>query len=143
MKKSGVTYLLRRLMALTSISTPAAQGTVPAATGTAAPAAAQRSGLDVLRGAWVRPDGGYTIAIKSIGANGALDAMHLNPNRRPFANAQATREGGAPRVFLELQAGGHAGSAYDRAYDPASDLPRGVCYQAVARKWFEVRFARK
>jgi uncharacterized protein (DUF2147 family) len=143
MKKSGVTYFVDCSMTPASIGTLAAQRTLPAATGAAAPATAQRSGVDVLRAAWVRPDGGYTIAIKSIGANGALDAMHLNPNRRPFAKAQATQEGGAPRVFLELQAGGHAGSAYDRAYDPASDLPRGVCYQAVARKWFEVCFARK
>ena len=73
MKKSGVSYLLGCGLALTSIGTLAAQGTSPATTGAAVPAAAEKSGLDVLKGAWIRPDGGYTIAIKSIGPNGALD----------------------------------------------------------------------
>ena len=143
MKKSGVPYLLGCGLALTSIGTVAAQGTVPATTGKAAPAAAEKSGLDVLKGAWIRPDGGYTIAIKSIGPNGALEAMYFNPNQLPFAKAQATREGATLRVFLELQAGGYAGSTYDLTYDPASDRLKGIYYQAVAKQKFEVYFARK
>jgi len=143
MKKSGVPYLLGCGLALTSIGTVAAQGTVPATTGKAAPAAAEKSGLDVLKGAWIRPDGGYTIAIKSIGPNGALEAMYFNPNQLPFAKAQATREGATLRVFLELQAGGYAGSTYDLTYDPTSDRLKGIYYQAVAKQRFEVYFVRK
>ena len=143
MKKSGVSYFLGCVLALTSIGTLAAQGTSPATTGAAVPAAAEKSGLDVLKGAWIRPDGGYTIAIKSIGPNGALEAMYFNPNQLPFAKAQATREGAALRVFLELQAGGYAGSTYDLTYDPASDRLKGIYYQAVAKQKFEVYFARK
>jgi len=143
MKKSGVPYLLGCGLALTSIGTVAVQGTVPATTGATVPLAAEKSGLDVLKGAWIRPDGGYTIAIKSIGPNGALEAMYFNPNQLPFAKAQATREGAALRVFLELQAGGYAGSTYDLTYDPASDRLKGIYYQAVVKQKFEVYFARK
>ena len=143
MKKSGVSYLLGCGLALTSIGTLAAQGTSPATTGAAVPAAAEKSGLDVLKGAWIRPDGGYTIAIKSIGPNGALEAMYFNPNQLPFAKAQATREGATLRVFLELQAGGYGGSTYELTYDPATDRLKGIYYQAVAKQKFEVFFARK
>ena len=143
MKKSGVPYLLGCVLALTSIGTLAAPGNLPAATGAAVPAAVEKSGLDVLKGAWVRPDGGYTIAIRSIGPSGALDAMYFNPNQLPFAKAQASREGAAVRVFLELQAGGYAGSTYELTYDPASDRLKGIYYQAVAKQRFEVYFTRK
>ena len=143
MKASRVSCMLGCLLALSSIGTPAAQGTSPAATGTAAPAEAENSGLDVLKGAWVRPDGGYTIAIKSVGLNGTLEAMYFNPNQLPFARAQATREGASVRVFLELQAGGYGGSTYELTYDPATDRLKGIYYQAVAKQRFEVYFLRK
>lgn len=107
------------------------------------PAVAEKSGFDVLKGAWVRPDGGYTIVIRSVGPDGTLDAMYFNPNRLPFAKAQSTREGAALRVFLELQAGGYSGSTYELAYDPAGDRLKGIYYQAVAKQRFEVYFVRK
>jgi hypothetical protein len=135
--------MLGCVLVLTSIDTQAAQGASPATTAAAVPAATEKSGLDVLKGAWVRPDGGYTIAIKSVDPNGALDAMYFNPNQLPFAKAQATREGANVRVFLELQAGGYGGSTYDLTYDPATDRLKGIYYQAVAKQKFEVYFARK
>ena len=97
----------------------------------------------MLKGAWVRPDGGYTIVIKSIGANGQLDAMYFNPNPLPFAKAQASREGETLRVAFELQAGGYAGSTYELTYDAASDRLKGIYYQAVAKQKFDVYFVRK
>ena len=143
MGKSGFSYLLGCTMALISIDTLTAQGTAIAMTGAAVPAAAEKSGLDVLKGAWVRPDGGYTIAIKSIGPNGALEAMYFNPNQLPFAKSQASRDGATLRVFFELQAGGYAGSTYELTYDPASDRLKGTYYQAVVKQKFEVVFTRK
>ena len=129
---------------LSSTGAATAQGPAPAPKEAAAPAAAaQKSGLDVLKGSWVRPDGGYTIAIDSIGAEGHLAATYFNPNRLPFAKAQATREGTTLRVFLELQAGGYAGSTYTLSYDPASDRLKGIYWQAVAKQKFEVYFVRK
>ena len=100
------------------------------------------SGFGVLQGRWVRPDGGYTITIKSVDASGKLDASYANPNILPFAKAEASRDGKTLKVFLELRAGGYNGSTYTLTYDPASDRLKGVYYQAVARQKFDVYFVR-
>lgn len=101
------------------------------------------TGLNVLKGTWIRPDGGYTIAINGIGPDGQLEAMYYNPSPLPFAKAQALREGTALRVSLELRAGGYSGSTYELTYDPASDRLKGIYYQAVAKQKFEIYFVRK
>lgn len=99
--------------------------------------------FSVLKGNWVRPDGGYTITIKGVGPDGQLDAMYLNPNQLPFAKAQAQRGGDGLHVALELRAGGYSGSTYELSYDTASDTLKGVYYQAVAKQRFDVTFVRK
>jgi len=143
MSKSGVSQLLGLALGLASIGAAMAQGAAPATKGAGAPAAAENIKIDVLKGAWVRPDGGYTIVIKSIGQNGRLEAMYFNPNPLPFAKAQASREGARLRISFELQAGGYGGSTYELTYDPASDRLKGIYYQAVAKQKFDVYFARK
>ena len=97
----------------------------------------------VLKGSWVRPDGGYTIAVNGVAPDGRVDALYFNPAQLPFARAQASRDGATLRVFLELTAGGYAGSTYELTYDPASDRLKGTYYQAVAKQKFDVYFARK
>jgi hypothetical protein len=101
------------------------------------------AGLNVLQGSWVRPDGGYTIAIRGVAADGQLDAMYFNPNGLPFAKAQASKDGQVIRVALELRAGGYNGSTYELTYDPVSDRLKGTYYQAVAQQRFEIYFVRK
>jgi hypothetical protein len=118
-----------------------AQGPRPAPA-SAAPAAAP-VGVNVLKGAWARPDGGYIILIKNIALDGTLEAMYFNPNPLPFASARATQDGTTLRASFELRAGGYGGSTYQLAYDPADDRLKGVYYQAVAKQHFEVVFARK
>jgi len=108
-----------------------------------APAAAAKASLDALKGVWVRPDGGYTIAIRSVGPNGQLEAMYFNPNQLPFAKAQAAQDGPTVRASFELQAGGYAGSTYELTYDAATDRLSGIYYQAVAKQKFDVYFVRK
>ena len=127
------------LLAAALIGPVLAQGPKPVP---AAPAAAPAD-MSVLKGAWVRPDGGYINQIKSVGADGALDAMYFNPTPLPFAQARASQDGAMLRVSLELRAGGYGGSTYELAYDPATDRLKGVYYQAVAKQRFEVAFARK
>jgi len=105
--------------------------------------AADKANHDALIGAWVRPDGGYVILVKSVGPDGRLQAMYFNPNPLPFAQAQVSREGGKLRAFFELQAGGYAGSTYTLTYDPAADRLTGIYYQAVAKQSFDVVFSRK
>jgi hypothetical protein len=128
-------------LAFAMIGPLAAQGTTPAAGGAAAPAGKPVT-LDTLKGTWVRPDGGYMIAIKSVGPEGQLDAMYFNPAPLPFAKAQAAR-GVSLRAHFELRAGGYDGSTYDLTYDPVSDRLRGTYYQAVAKQKFDVYFTRK
>ena len=99
--------------------------------------------LDVLRGRWVRPDGGYGLVIRSVGADGQLEAMYFNPKGLPFSKAQASRDGQTLRVFLELQAGGYNGSTYELSYDPATDRLKGVYFQAVAKQRYEIYFERQ
>jgi uncharacterized protein (DUF2147 family) len=143
MSKSGVSQLLGLALVLASIGAATAQGAAPAAKATGAPAVAGNISIDVLKGTWVRPDGGYVILIKSAGQNGQLEAMYYNPNPLPFAKALASRKGATLSAFFELQAGGYAGSNYQLSYDAASDRLKGTYYQAVAKQKFEVYFARK
>lgn len=98
---------------------------------------------DTLTGAFSRPDGGYTIVIKSVAPDGKLDATYYNPRPLPFEKAQATREGRTFKVFFELTAGGYNGSTYTLTYDPASDQLKGVYYQAVQKQKYDVYFVRK
>ena len=130
-------------LALAPIAAAMAQGPAPAQSGAALPTATTKVDVETLKGAWVRPDGGYMIVIKSIGPNGQLEAMYFNPNPLPFAKARALPEGATLRAFFELQAGGYAGSTYELTYDPASDRLKGTYYQAVAKQKFAVHLARK
>jgi hypothetical protein len=102
-----------------------------------------QTALAALPGRWVRPDGGYVIAIKSVDADGKLDANYANPNPLPFYAATATEEGGKVKLFFELRAGGYNGSTYTLSHDVAGDRLTGTYYQAVARQTFDVFFVRK
>lgn len=106
------------------------------------PASPAETGFGVLVGRWVRPDGGYTVTIKGVGADGKVDASYANPHFLPFSRAEAARDGKAMTLFLELRAGGYDGSNYRLVYEPASDVLKGVYYQAVAKQAYNVQFAR-
>lgn len=101
-----------------------------------------QSGFAILKGKWVRPDGGYTITIKAVDANGKLDASYANPRPLPFSKAVASRDGKTIKVFLELKAGGYNGSTYTLAYDPEQDILKGVYFQAVAQQSYNIYFER-
>ncbi|MFZ0726231.1 MAG: hypothetical protein WAM61_10610 [Desulfobacterales bacterium] len=106
------------------------------------PGVASESGFDILRGRWVRPDGGYVITIRGVEPDGKLDAAYANPQPLPVAEARASRDNKAIKLFFELRAGGYNGSTYTLTYDPANDVLYGVYYQAVARQKFNVYFER-
>jgi predicted CXXCH cytochrome family protein len=98
--------------------------------------------FSILQGRWVRPDGGYTIIIKGVDAEGNLDATYFNPSSLPFSKAQATVEANTLNVFLELRAGGYSGSTYTLKYDAGDDRLAGVYFQAVAQEKFNIYFVR-
>lgn len=97
----------------------------------------------VLVGPWIRPDGGYVITIRSVDADGNLDAAYANPSPLPFQRANASLDGETISVFLELTAGGYNGSTYTLTYDPKEDLLKGIYYQAVAKQRYDVYFERQ
>lgn len=138
-------HLLQRTftVALTLALTGAAfSQTPPSRPAGAVPAAQSKVSTEVLKGTWLRPDGGYRIVIQGVGSDGKLDAMYFNPSRLPFAKAQVSQDGATFRVSLELQAGGYAGSTYELIYEPSTDRLKGTYYQAVARQRFDVYFVR-
>ncbi|WP_374680815.1 hypothetical protein [Accumulibacter sp.] len=143
MRKTTISLSLGLILALSAASASTAGEPLPTVK-EASPAATDAiPASEVLKGTWVRPDGGYTIVIKNVGATGQLEATYFNPNQLPFAKAEAAREGGKLRAFFELRAGGYDGSTYDLAYDPASDRLTGTYYQAVAKQRYDVFFARR
>ena len=89
-----------------------------------------------------RPDGGYILEIKRIADNGAMDAAYFNPKSIHVARAEASRDGEATKVFIELRDVNYPGSTYTLTYDPGSDQLKGIYYQAVEQQRFEVNFVR-
>jgi hypothetical protein len=96
-----------------------------------------------LSGKWLRPDGGYVLEIRSVDdASGKLEAAYLNPRPINVSKAQATRDGGSVKVFVELRDVNYPGSTYTLAYDPASDQLKGDYFQAALKQTFDVYFTR-
>ena len=96
-----------------------------------------------LKGRWVRLDGGYVIEIRSVDNRGVVDAAYFNPQPINVGRAQATRDGSALRLAVELRAPNYPGSTYTLTYDPKVDQLRGVYFQAVAQQRFDVIFVRQ
>jgi hypothetical protein len=100
------------------------------------------SAFDRLPGRWVRLQGGYVITIRSVDADGKLDASYANPRPLPFHAAVASKDGNVLKLSFELRAGGYNGSTYKLRYDAANDRLTGVYDQVVAKQTFDVVFVR-
>src|SRR5574341_375533 len=98
--------------------------------------------LQKLKGQWLRPDGGYIIEIRSIEADGKVQAAYYNPKPIRVSRATAGQEGAAATLFIELNDVGYPGSTYTLNYDPANDRLLGIYYQAAMQQSFEVVFVR-
>lgn len=98
--------------------------------------------LGLLKGRWVRPDGGYIIEIRSVDAGGRMEAGYFNPNPIHVARAAATLSGEVLTVFLELRGPGYPGSTYNLVYDPQGDELKGVYHHAGLQADFEVVFTK-
>jgi hypothetical protein len=111
-----------------------------------APATASNAkrGFDVLKGRWLRPDsdGNYIVQVKSVDASGKMDASYSNPRPIHVSKAEASQDGAAIKVFIELRDVNYPGSTYTLTYDPQSDQLHGIYYQAAFQQRFEVSFVR-
>ena len=97
-----------------------------------------------LVGAWVRPDGGYILEIKSADdVSGKLEAGYFNPQPIHVGKAEATQDGRMVKIMVRLQDVNYPGSTYTLTYDPATDRLIGNYFQAIERVNFAVIFERK
>ena len=115
------------------------------ASGSGGPSSSLRASFepDKLTGRWQRSDGGYVIEIRSVAADGALDAGYFNPAPIHVSQARLTSPGGKPQVFVELRDVNYPGSTYTLTYDGANDQLAGVYFQAVEQQQFDVVFVRQ
>jgi len=132
-----IMIILGMAFALQLSSECAAQAKKEAATETKG-----KASFDVLKGRWLRPDGGYIIQIRSIDSSGKMEAGYFNPRPINVSKAEVTKEGGKMKVFVELRDTGYPGSVYTLTYDPREDVLRGVYFQAALKQSFDVYFTR-
>jgi hypothetical protein len=96
-----------------------------------------------LLGEWVRPDGGYVLAITDIAADGKATVGYFNPRPINVGRAEARLEGDSLGLFVELRDQNYPGSTYTLAYDAEGDQLVGVYFQAVQRASYDVVFVRR
>jgi len=58
---------------------------------------------EALRGRWRRADGDYIIDIRNVRPGGQIDAAYFSPTPVLVTRAEASRDGGTVRIFIELQ----------------------------------------
>lgn len=111
----------------------------PAATAAAAPVAA----AEKVRGRWLRPDGGYVLAIGDIGQDGRAEAQYFNPSPINVAWTRVRTEGGVVKVDVELRDVNYPGCLYKLSYLPETDRLVGTYFQAQMQQTHEVAFVRE
>jgi hypothetical protein len=144
-KKIGVLVTSGLILALAlGVGSVHAQGPAPVREKEKATTPGDRTKPDMgmLKGRWLRPDGGYILTIRSVDGSGKMDASYHNPNPISVSRAEATWEGSAIKVFVELWGKGYPGSTYKLTYDPKSNELRGIYFQAALRQSFEVVFVK-
>jgi hypothetical protein len=136
-----VLWLNRSKPAAASAETPTAEANAsPGAASTGAPST--DPGFQKLLGRWQRPDGGYVLALSSVDAGGKIAAGYFNPGSIHVARAEASQEGSAVKVFVELRDVNYPGSTYTLTYDPESDQLKGTYFQAALQEQYEIYFER-
>lgn len=96
----------------------------------------------ILNGKWERPDGGYVLEVRNVGADGGLDAGYFNPSPIKVSEARAYQEGGNLKVFVELRDVNYPGCTYKLTYDAQNDQLFGQYYQAAMQQTYDVGFVR-
>ena len=96
-----------------------------------------------LVGRWVRPDGGYVLEIRSVAADGRLDAGYFNPRPVNVSQARVRSADGPIEVFVELRDVNYPGATYRLIFEPRDDALYGIYTQPAVGQAFEVRFDRE
>ena len=98
--------------------------------------------LSKLKGRWQRPDGGYVIEIKEVLPDGKLTAAYYNPRSINVSQAEARKDAGAVKVFIELRDQNYPGATYNLTFDPEHDVLAGAYFQPLAGETYQVEFQR-
>lgn len=96
--------------------------------------------LQALVGEWRRPDGGYVLQIRSVAADGTVEAAYFNPRPISVSMARASSLQGAATLFVEFDDVNYRGSTYELVHVPERNLLHGTYYQAAFGQTFEVVF---
>ena len=133
--------LLTFVVAISSINVLAEDGSNAAgAEGISSP---QRLNFELLKGEWLRTDGGYLIRVSDIKTNGQVKVKYFNPKPIHVAEATVSTRQNLMKLFIKLQDKGYPGSTYKLYYYAEKDALVGFYYQAAMDKTFEVIFLRK
>jgi hypothetical protein len=100
-------------------------------------------GEDLLRGRWVRPDGGYVIEVRDAQAGGRLEAAYFNPRSINVSRAEWHRADDGLHVFVELRGVNYPGATYQLRYLQAKDQLVGGYFQPLHQQTFPVHFLRE
>jgi len=95
-----------------------------------------------LEGSWVREDGGYTLILQDIKADGSMKAFYLNPRSINVHEATWKFEDDRVILYVELRDVNYPGSNYSLMYRTANDVLWGSYYQAVQKQTMDVKFVR-
>ena len=106
-------------------------------------ASAPESPYAPLLGRWLRPDGGYVLAINRVDSDGTADAAYYNPNPIRVSRARASADGGKLELFVELRDAGYPGCTYKLIYDKAEKKLTGVYFQAAQQQSYDILFVRE
>ena len=108
-----------------------------------APATAPvKSDLQIVKGRWARVDGNYVLEIRTVGADGQLEAGYYNPQPIHVSKAEVKKDGAATKVFIELNDVNYPGCKYNLTYIPNDDRFAGTYYQAALQETYDVMFER-
>ena len=110
---------------------------------TAAPSAPATANVAKVKGRWLRPDGGYILAITTIEADGRAEAGYFNPNPIKVAWATVTSEGAETKVKVELRDQNYPGCLYKLNYLADKDRLVGTYFQAQMQQTYDVEFVRE
>lgn len=91
-----------------------------------------------LVGRWRRSDANYVLEIRSIAADGTIDAAYLNPKPIHVSRAVAGSESGKTTVMVELRDRLYPGSYYTLTYNASTDCLSGVYHHLGIRQDFDV-----
>jgi hypothetical protein len=95
-----------------------------------------------LIGRWQRTDAAYILDIRSVAADGTLDAAYLNPRSINVSKAKSSRDNNKTTIFVELQDVGYPGSTYTLTYSADADKLSGQYFQAAVGQTFDIEFVR-